>query len=99
MTLPAELFAEAISLKQVVFACMTVGFLAVSIPLAIRFSWMDKVCVAGIMFMAINPVDVTFFSYTFYRGDIRGLDGAPQLRAVEHHLATHQAEPGSNEQR
>jgi hypothetical protein len=74
MTLPAELFAEAISLKQVVFACMTVGFLVVAIPMAIRFSWMDKVCIAGIMFMAINPVDVTFFSYTFYRGDIRGLE-------------------------
>jgi len=35
---------------------------------------MDKVCTAGIMFMAINPVDVTFFSYTFYRGDIRGIE-------------------------
>jgi hypothetical protein len=74
MTLPAEIFAEAISLKQVVFICMTMGFLVVAIPMAIRFSWMDKVCIAGIMFMAINPVDVTFFSYTFYRGDIRGIE-------------------------
>jgi len=74
MTLPAEIFAEAISLKQVVFACMTLGFLIVAVPMAIRFSWMDKVCIAGIMFMAINPVDVTFFSYTNYRGDIRGIE-------------------------
>ena len=74
MTLPAEIFAEAISLKQVVFVCMTVGFLIVAVPMAIRFSWMDKVCIAGIMFMAINPVDVTFFSFTNYRGDIRGIE-------------------------
>ena len=74
MALPAELFAEAISLKQVVFVGMTIGFLVVAIPMAIRFSWMDKICIAGIMFMAINPVDVTFFSYTLYRGDIRGLE-------------------------
>jgi len=74
MPLPAEIFAEAISLKQVVFVCMTIGFLIVAVPMAIRFSWMDKVCIAGIMFMAINPVDVTFFSYTNYRGDIRGIE-------------------------
>lgn len=74
MTLPAEIFAEAISLKQVVFVCMTLGFLAVAIPTAIRFAWMDKVCIAGIMFMAINPIDVTFFSYNAYRGDIRGIE-------------------------
>ena len=74
MPLPAEIFAEAISLKQVVFACMTIGFLIVAVPMAIRFSWMDKVCIAGIMFMAINPIDVTFFSYTNYRGDIRGIE-------------------------
>jgi len=74
MTLPAELFAEAISLKQLVFVGLTIGFLVVAIPMAIRFSWMDKVCVAGIIFMAINPVDVTFFSHTFYRGDIRGIE-------------------------
>jgi hypothetical protein len=72
--LPAEIFAEAISLKQLVFVFMTIGFLLVSIPMAIRFSWMDRVCIAGIMFMAINPVDVTFFSHTLYRGDIRGLE-------------------------
>ena len=64
MTLPAEIFAEAISLKQVVFVCMTVGFLIVAVPMAIRFSWMDKVCIAGIMFMAINPVDVSVASST-----------------------------------
>lgn len=74
MSLPQELFAEAISMKQLVFVAMTIGFLVVAIPAAIRFSWMDKVCIAGIMFMAINPVDVTFFSYTFYRGDIRGIE-------------------------
>ena len=74
MPLPAEIFAEAISLKQLVFVFMTLGFLLVSIPMAIRFSWMDRVCIAGIMFMAINPVDVTFFSHTLYRGDIRGLE-------------------------
>ena len=53
---------------------MTISFLLVSIPMAIRFSWMDRVCIAGILFMAINPVDVTFFSHTLYRGDIRGLE-------------------------
>jgi hypothetical protein len=74
MAFPAEIFAEAISPKQVVFICMTLGFLVVAIPAAIKFSWMDKVCIAGIMFMAINPVDVTFFSHTFYRGDIRGIE-------------------------
>ena len=74
MPVPAEIFAEAISLKQVVFTCMTIGFLIVAVPMAIRFSWMDKVCIAGIMFMAINPVDVTFFSHTNYRGDIRGIE-------------------------
>ena len=74
MAFPAEIFAEAISPKQVVFICMTLGFLVVAIPAAIKFSWMDKVCIAGIMFMSINPVDVTFFSHTFYRGDIRGLE-------------------------
>jgi len=74
MPLPAELFAEAISLKQLVFVGMTIGFLVVAIPLAIKFSWMDRVCVAGILFMAINPVDVTFFSHTLYRGDIRGIE-------------------------
>lgn len=52
---------------------MTIAFLAVAIPMAIRFAWMDRVCMAGILFMAINPVDVTFFSYTLYRGDIRGI--------------------------
>jgi len=74
MTLPTELFAEAISLKQLVFVGMTIGFLVVAIPMAIKFSWMDRVCVAGILFMAINPVDVTFFSHTLYRGDIRGIE-------------------------
>lgn len=53
---------------------MTIGFLVIAIPMAIRFSWMDRLCIAGIMFMAINPVDVTFFSYTAYRGDIRGIE-------------------------
>ena len=74
MPLPPEIFAEAISPKQLVFVVMTIGFLAVAIPMAIRFEWMDRVCMAGILFMAINPVDVTFFSYTAYRGDIRGIE-------------------------
>jgi hypothetical protein len=37
LTLPPEIFAEAISPKQVVFVAMTIGFLAVAIPLALRF--------------------------------------------------------------
>ncbi len=74
MPLPPEIFAEAISPKQVVFVLMTIGFLVVAIPMALRFEWMDRVCMAGILFMAINPVDVTFFSYTAYRGDIRGIE-------------------------
>jgi hypothetical protein len=57
-----------------IFVGMTIGFLAVSIPMAIKHAWMDRVCMAGIWFMAINPVDVTFFSYTSYRGDIRGIE-------------------------
>jgi hypothetical protein len=63
LPLPPEIFPEAISPKQVVFVLMTLGF-----------EWMDRVCMAGIWFMAINPVDVTFFSYTAYRGDIRGIE-------------------------
>jgi hypothetical protein len=74
MSLPPELFPEAISLKQIVFVMMTIGFLAVAIPATLKYPWMERVCVAGIMFMSINPVDVTFFSYTFYRGDIRGIE-------------------------
>jgi len=61
LPLPPEIFAEAISPKQLVFIAMTIGFLS-------------RVCMAGILFMAINPVDVTFFSYTAYRGDIRGIE-------------------------
>ena len=74
MPLPPEIFPEAISPKQLVFIAMTIGYLAVAIPMALRFEWMDRVCMAGILFMAINPVDVTFFSYTAYRGDIRGIE-------------------------
>lgn len=74
MTLPPELFPEPIQVKQLIFMAMTFGFLAVAIPMTLRFAWMEKVCMAGIFFMAINPVDVTFFSYTNYRGDIRGLE-------------------------
>jgi hypothetical protein len=72
--MPAELFPEPISPKQVVFVLMTLGFFVVAIPAAIRFPWVERICIAGIMFMAINPVDVTFFSYTYYRGDIRGIE-------------------------
>jgi hypothetical protein len=74
LTLPPEIFAEAISPKQLVFVVMTIGFLSVAIPMARRFEWMDRACMAGILFMAINPVDVTFFSNTAYRGDIRGIE-------------------------
>lgn len=74
MPLPPELFPEPISLKQVIFVLMTLGWFAVSIPATMRFAWMDKVCIGGILFMSINPVDVTFFSYTNYRGDIRGIE-------------------------
>lgn len=74
MHLPPEIFAESISLKQMVFVVATIGFLTVAIPMALRFEWMDRACMAGILFMAINPVDVTFFSNTAYRGDIRGIE-------------------------
>ena len=74
MPLPPELFPEPISLKQIIFVVMTLGWFAVSIPAAMRFAWMDRVCIGGVLFMAINPVDVTFFSYTNYRGDIRGIE-------------------------
>lgn len=74
MVLPSELFPEPISLKQIVFVMMTLGYFVVAIPLAMKFSWMEKVCIGGILFMTINPVDVTFFSYTNYRGDIRGIE-------------------------
>ncbi|QVL47476.1 MAG: O-antigen ligase family protein [Thiocapsa sp.] len=74
LTLPPELWSEPISAKQLLFVGMTIGFLAVAIPAAIKYPWMDRVCMAGILFMAINPVDVTFFSYTPYRGDIRGVE-------------------------
>ena len=53
---------------------MTIGFWVVVIPMAIKHEWMDRVCIGGILFMAINPVDVTLFSYTLYRGDIRGIE-------------------------
>ncbi|MBK1630602.1 hypothetical protein CKO31_07555 [Thiohalocapsa halophila] len=74
MPLPPEIFPEPISLKQLVFVVATLGFLAMAIPAAIKFPWMERVCIGGILFMAINPVDVTFFSYTNYRGDIRGIE-------------------------
>lgn len=74
MPLPPEIFPEAISPKQLIFMGMTIGYLAVAIPMALRFAWMDRVCMAGILFMAINPVDITLFSYTAYRGDIRGIE-------------------------
>ncbi|MCC7280279.1 MAG: O-antigen ligase family protein [Chromatiaceae bacterium] len=74
MTLPPELFAEPIQAKHLIFMGMTIGFLAIAIPMAIKYAWMDRVCMAGIWFMAINPVDVTLFSYTLYRGDIRGIE-------------------------
>ena len=47
LPLPAEIFAEAISPKQLVFVVMTIGFVLVAIPMAIKFSWMDRVCIAG----------------------------------------------------
>ncbi|WP_295454172.1 O-antigen ligase family protein [uncultured Thiodictyon sp.] len=74
MTLPPELWSEPILAKHVVFVALTIGFLSFAIPLAIKHAWMDRVCMAGIWFMAINPVKMTLFSYTLYRGDIRGLE-------------------------
>lgn len=74
LTLPPELFGEPIQAKHLIFMGMTIGFLAVAIPMAIKHAWMDRACIAGILFMAINPVDVTLFSYTLYRGDIRGIE-------------------------
>lgn len=74
MTLPPELFGEPIQAKHLIFIGMTISFWAVAIPLAIKYEWMDRVCMAGIWFMAINPVDITLFSYTLYRGDIRGIE-------------------------
>lgn len=53
---------------------MTIGFLSVAIPMTMRYAILERVCIGGILFMAINPIDVTFFSYTFYRGDIRGIE-------------------------
>jgi len=73
MELPASIFPEAISPKQIVFMLMTLGFLAVAIPAALKYTWMDKACIAGILFMTINPIDITLYSYTNYRGDIRGI--------------------------
>ncbi len=74
MNLPPELFPEAISLKQLVFLGMTIGFFVVMIPLSMKFKWMDRVSMAAMLFMATSPIDVTFFSYTNYRGDIRGIE-------------------------
>src|SRR5210317_379321 len=74
MPLPPHIFPEPISLKQVIFVLMTLSYFVVAIPLARKFAWMERVCIAGILFMAINPVDVTFFSHTGYRGDIRGIE-------------------------
>jgi uncharacterized membrane protein YbaN (DUF454 family) len=74
LTLPPELFGEPIQAKHLIFGAMTLGFWAVAIPMSIKYEWMDRVCIGGILFMAINPVDVTLFSYTLYRGDIRGVE-------------------------
>jgi hypothetical protein len=92
LTLPPEIFGEPIQAKQVIFAGLTVGFLAFAIPLAIKHAWMDRVCMAGIWFMAINPVKITLFSYTLYRGDIRGLEfGVTDWLAITMIVAMHKA--------
>jgi hypothetical protein len=52
LTLPPEHFPEPIQVKQLIFMAMTFGFLAVAIPMTLRFAWMEKVCMAGIFFMA-----------------------------------------------
>lgn len=92
MTLPPELWSEPILAKHVVFVALTIGFLAVAIPLAIKHAWMDRVCMAGIWFMAINPVKMTLFSYTLYRGDIRGLEfGVTDWLAITMVVAMHKA--------
>jgi len=74
MLLPPELFPESISQKQIIFMAMTVSFLIVSIPMILRFYWMENLCIYGLLFMVINPIDITLFSYTNYRGDIRGIE-------------------------
>jgi len=92
LTLPPEIFGEPIQAKQVIFAGLTIGFLAMAIPLAIKHAWMDRVCMAGIWFMAINPVKITLFSYTLYRGDIRGLEfGVTDWLAITMIVAMHKA--------
>jgi len=53
---------------------MTLGYFAVALPAVVRFAWVEKICIAGIIFMSINPIDITIFSYTNYRGDIRGIE-------------------------
>ncbi len=71
---------------------LTVGFLSFAIPLAIKYAWMDRVCMAGIWFMAINPVKMTLFSYTLYRGDIRGLEfGVTDWLVITMIVAMHKA--------
>jgi hypothetical protein len=62
LTLPLELFDEPIQAKHLIFGAMTLGFWAVAIPTALKYAWMDRVCMAGIWFMSINPVDVTILS-------------------------------------
>ncbi len=92
MTLPSELWSEPILAKHLVFMALTIGFLAIAIPLALKYAWMDRVCMAGIWFMAINPVKMTLFSYTLYRGDIRGLEfGVTDWLAITMVVAMHKA--------
>ncbi len=74
MALPAELFPEAISPKQIIFILMTIGFFVVAIPLSMKYKWMDRVSLAALLYVATNPIDITLFSYTNYRGDIRGIE-------------------------
>lgn len=72
--LPSFLYPEPIQLKQVIFMLMTLGYFAVALPATLKWPWVDKVCIGGTLFMAINPVDITLFNYTNYRGDIRGIE-------------------------
>ncbi|RMH61407.1 MAG: hypothetical protein D6678_03675, partial [Zetaproteobacteria bacterium] len=53
---------------------MTAGYFAVALPLALKYKWMDRFCVAVIFYMSTAPIDLTLFSYTNYRGDIRGIE-------------------------
>ena len=71
---PAILYPEPISLKQIIFIFMTIGYFAVALPLVVQHKWVEKACIFGMMVMVISPIDITLFSYTNYKGWIRGIE-------------------------